>query len=205
MNPLLPEDIQSNLLLASASPRRREILAHLGFEFDVLTTDVDESALAGEDYFAYVRRIAASKAAEARDVHPAKKIISADTIVLCDGEIMGKPAGYDKAFEMLKALSGKEHEVITALSLSVPSIASLEDVEVTRVFFRALSEWEIERYIETGEPFDKAGAYAIQGYAAAFVEKIDGCYFNVVGLPVALLFKLFDRLMSIEKNEQRTE
>ena len=205
MNPLLPEDIQSNLLLASASPRRREILAHLGFEFDVLTTDVDESALAGEDYFAYVRRIAASKAAEARDVYPAKKIISADTIVLCDGEIMGKPAGYDKAFEMLKALSGKEHEVITALSLSVPSIASLEDVEVTRVFFRALSEWEIERYIETGEPFDKAGAYAIQGYAAAFVEKIDGCYFNVVGLPVALLFKLFNRLMSIEKNEQRAE
>ncbi|MDD3642830.1 MAG: Maf family protein, partial [Candidatus Krumholzibacteria bacterium] len=118
----------------------------------------------------------------------------ADTIVLCGGVRMGKPAGEEEARTMLERLSGRDHEVVTGIALVAPPNVRIVEAESTRVFFREITAGEIGKYIATGEPFDKAGAYAIQGYAAAFIDRIEGDYFNVVGLPVALLFRMLRRL-----------
>jgi septum formation protein len=199
MNPFLPADLQERLLLASASPRRREILENLGFEFEILPSNVDESEVPWNDPVKSAKLLAEIKAVDAQMTRPRKTIIAADTIVLCDGQVMGKPGSPEEAKEMLVALSGRMHEVVTGLALiATPNIRIIE-AESTRVFFRELRPEEISRYIETGEPFDKAGAYAIQGYASAFIEKIEGCYFNVVGLPVSRLFGMFRRLEEMKK------
>jgi septum formation protein len=194
MNPFVPYSLQERLLLASASPRRREILENLGFEFEVLTSDVDESEVPWRDPVGSVKLLAEIKGVEAQVARPRKTIIAADTIVLCDGKVMGKPSDQGEAGEMLETLSGRMHEVVTGIALIAPPNIRLIDSESTKVFFREISAREISRYIETREPFDKAGAYAIQGYASAFIEKIDGCYFNVVGLPVTRLFSMFRAL-----------
>jgi len=194
MNPLLPEDIQRNLVLASSSPRRREILENLGFEFEVIPADIDEDFLEGEDFVSHAERLALSKAIKVSKIRPEGKIIGADTVVVCDGRVLGKPADKAEAEEMLSLLSGKKHQVITALALVAPGGGRIVKSEVTDVFFYELSREEIRRYVATGEPMDKAGAYAIQGYASAFVRRIEGCFFNVVGLPVWLLFSMLKEM-----------
>lgn len=187
-------NVQESLVLASASPRRRKILEKLGFEFEVLPTDVGEDDVPWNDPAHSVKLLAELKAVEALSHRPRKTIIAADTVVVCRGERMGKPKDEKEAALMLRRLSGREHEVITGVALVAAPNRRIIEVEQTKVFFRDLEEAEIERYIETGEPFDKAGAYAIQGYASVFVEKIEGCYFNVVGLPVPRLFTMFRKL-----------
>ncbi len=194
MNPFLPYELQERLLLASASPRRREILENLGFEFEVLPSNVDESEVPWNDPVESAKLLAEIKGVDAQMTRPRKTIIAADTIVLCDGEVMGKPSGPEEAAEMLGKLSGRMHEVVTGIALITPPNKRIIEAESTKVFFRELSPKEISMYIETREPFDKAGAYAIQGYASAFIDRIEGCYFNVVGLPVARLFSMFRRL-----------
>ena len=194
MNPFLRSALQKNLVLASASPRRREILERLGFEFDVLATGVDEDAIECADHRRFTVLAAERKALAARRLRSDATIIAADTIVVCGDSRLGKPSDEADAAAMLRSLSGRAHEVITGVAIVAPDGATHAEAERTRVYFRAISAAEISRYIETGEPFGKAGAYAIQGYAGPFVEKIEGCYFNVVGLPVSLLFRMFSRL-----------
>jgi septum formation protein len=194
MNPFLSREVQGNLVLASASPRRREILERLGFEFEVIPTDVDEEGLRWEDPLRNARLLAELKAVEAQRRRPRKTIIAADTVVVCGGRELGKPAGPEEAGAMLALLSGREHQVVTGVALLAPPNVRLVEIETTLVRFRELAEREIRAYVETGEPFGKAGAYAIQGYASVFVERIAGCYFNVVGLPVPRLFAMFRAL-----------
>ena len=189
MNPFLPVDIQSNLVLASASPRRREILERLGFEFEVIPAELEE--IHSEDPVRSVKLLAELKAVEIQSVRPRKTILAADTVVVCDGVSLGKPASREEAAEMLGSLSGRRHEVVTGMALiALPNLRVIK-AETTKVYFREISDSMIEKYVGTGESSDKAGAYGIQGLASVFVEKIEGCYFNVVGLPVALLFRMF--------------
>lgn len=174
-----------DIVLASASPRRVELLSSAGIEFQVMPGDVDESLLPGENPEQHVLRLAQSKAeAVARKGH-GRYFIGADTIVVCDGEIMGKPVDSADAERMLKKLSGVPHEVITGFAVvDLQTGNSIQQAVNTRVFFKVLRDEEIAAYIATGCPFDKAGAYAIQGGAAHMVRKIDGSYSNVVGLPL---------------------
>jgi len=190
MNPFLKPELQRNLVLASASERRREILERLGFEFEVFVTGVNEDGILCPHPTGFAMLAAGRKASEAHEARPDATIIAADTIVVCGEARLGKPSDGADAAGMLRLLSGRRHEVITGVSVFGPDGTCIGGFEQTHVYFRELSERVIARYIETGEPFGKAGAYAIQGYAASFVEKIDGCYFNVVGLPVNRLFRL---------------
>jgi len=194
MNPFLSFEIQERLLLASASPRRREILENLGFEFEILPSNVDESEVPWNDPVESAKLLAEIKGVDAQKTRPRKTIIAADTIVLCEGQVMGKPKSSEDAAKMLGTLSGRVHEVVTGIALIKLPNTRIIEAERTKVFFRKLSPEEISRYISTREPFDKAGAYAIQGYASAFIDKIEGDYFNVVGLPVARLFSMFRKL-----------
>ncbi len=199
MNPFLPYELQERLLLASASPRRREILENLGFEFEILPSDVDESEVMWNDPVESAKLLAEIKGIDAQKTRPRKTIIAADTIVLCEGKVMGKPEGQDEAAEMLGSLSGRMHEVVTGIALIAPPNIRIIEAESTKVYFRELGSREIQRYISTREPFDKAGAYAIQGYASAFIDRIEGDYFNVVGLPVARLFSMFRSLEEMKR------
>jgi len=194
MNPFVKPELQRDLVLASASARRREILERLGFEFEVLATGVEENGVACASHEQFTTLLAERKALEARGERPGKTVIAADTIVVCGGVRLGKPSGEKEASEMLRLLSGRSHEVITGVAIVAPDGRCLTGAERTVVYFRELVAGEIARYIETGEPFGKAGAYAIQGYAAPFVERIEGCFFNVVGLPVNLLFRMLAKL-----------
>ncbi len=174
------------LILASRSPRRREILAGAGIPHLVRPAEVDESIRDGEDAERYVRRVARAKA-EAVDAAPGDVVLGADTVVVVDGEILGKPADEADARRMLRLLAGREHFVITGICLRSAG-GVIEDAETTRVRFLPLSEQEIDAYVASGEPLDKAGAYAIQGLASKFIDRIEGCYFNVVGLPMAKVY-----------------
>jgi septum formation protein len=183
------------LILASASPRRAEILRNSGIQFEIRKTDVDESRLAGELPGDYVRRLALAKAlsaaAEYRDPIDKTLILGADTVVVVDADILGKPASQDDARSMLRRISGRVHEVHTGLALvRTPGTMQRVVEEITRVHFASLAAQEIEDYIATGEPFDKAGAYGIQGIGGRYVTRIEGCYFNVMGLPLARLWSL---------------
>ena len=198
MNPFLSRAVQGDLVLASASPRRREILERLGFEFEVVPAGLDEERELSDDPEKNVKLLAELKGVEVQGSKPRKTIIAADTIVMCDGISLGKPNGAAEAFEMLRTLSGRGHRVMTGVALIAPPNRRVIEAESTGVFFRDLTDEEINRYIDTSEPFGKAGAYAIQGLASAFVDRIEGCYFNVVGLPVALLFRMFRRLERME-------
>jgi septum formation protein len=179
----------TKLILASASPRRAEILRDAGFPFTVLSSAVDETAVPGESAQDMVQRLADAKAelVAARAVGPAI-VIAADTAVLIDGEVLGKPRTAHDAHNMLTRLSGHIHAVVTGVTLiRLPDAERRSFVETTQVHFASLSPEELTRYLSTDEPFDKAGAYAIQGRAGRYITRIEGCYFNVVGLPLARL------------------
>ena len=175
------------IVLASASPRRRELLASLGLEFTVLVPAIEETAKEGETPRAFAQRLAAEKAA-AVSADPGTTVIAADTIVVLDGDILGKPSDDTHAFEMLSKLSGRTHKVITGVCLARDAAVRIFSV-LTEVVFRELTQTEIAGYVASGCPMDKAGAYAIQGGAAHMVRAINGSYTNVVGLPLCELHK----------------
>lgn len=180
------------LILASRSPRRQELLARAGIPFTMRPADIDETWLEGEDPRAHVERLARAKAA-AVAAGPDDVVLGADTVVVVDDEILGKPADAADAARMLRRLEGREHRVLTGVCLKRGHREAV-DSEATVVRFAPLSEAEIEAYVASGEPMDKAGAYAIQGLASKFVERVEGCYFNVVGLPVAKVHRLLKSL-----------
>jgi septum formation protein len=175
------------LVLASRSPRRAELLAAAGFEFAVRAADVDETPLDGEDPFVYAVRLAMDKA-DAVPLNDGEILLAADTTVVLDGQIMGKPKDAADAARMLRALAGRRHEVITAICLRYGDEVETDNSQ-TYVWFVPLSEAEIADYVASGEPMDKAGAYAIQGLASKFVDRIEGCYSTVVGLPMSLVYR----------------
>lgn len=180
------------VILASTSPRRRELLQQIGLTFTVDPADVDETILSGEKPEHYAVRVALDKARVAAARAGRGIIVAADTIVLLDDIILGKPLDDRDAERMLSMLSGKRHRVITGLALiDAGKGRSITDAAVTSVWFRQLTAAEIGSYVTSGEPRDKAGAYGIQGKGALLVHKIEGCYFNVVGLPLSLLADLF--------------
>lgn len=179
------------MVLASASLRRREILSRLGLAFDVRIPVVDESIAAGEDPADAAVRLAAAKA-HCVPAAPGELVLAADTLVVVDGEILGKPADAADAERMAALLSGREHTVFTGLAMATLDRAEYA-VEGTRVWFRSLDGAERAEYVATGEPLDKAGAYGIQGFGAAIVERIEGDYFNVMGLPVQRFLELLRR------------
>jgi len=186
------------IVLASASPRRKELLTQGGYEFQVVPSSIPEERRENEDPTAYVTRLAQEKAQFVFDQLKRKStedtplVLGADTIVVTPDEILGKPRDAEDAARMLRSLSGRTHEVITGVCLM--SEGSTETAaEITSVVVRKLSDTEITEYIATGEPMDKAGAYAIQGYAARWIPRIEGCYFNVVGLPLALVASIIER------------
>jgi septum formation protein len=198
------------LMLASASPRRRELLTQAGFSFQVHPADIPEDPLPGEDPMAYVTRLAREKAQAVFSELAAKSspadekgngrplaVLGADTTVTLDNHILGKPADAADAARMLRLLSGRTHRVITGVAL-VTAEATEVAAEVTAVRFLTLTEEEISAYIATGEPMDKAGAYAIQGRAARWIPRIEGCYFNVVGLPISLVSTLLESCKDVE-------
>jgi septum formation protein len=183
------------LILASASPRRAEVLRDAGMVFQIRSAEVDESALPAESAEKMVARLAEEKArAVAAQIHILEEkciVIGADTAVELDGKIFGKPRDAAQASQMLGALSGKTHSVLTGIFLlRLPDGASRSQVETTRVTFAPLDAAEIDAYIASGEPLDKAGAYGIQGVAGRFITRVEGCYFNVVGLPLVRLYTL---------------
>lgn len=179
----------SSLVLASASPRRRELLAAAGFTFDVEVADVDERRHPGEPAEAYARRVALAKAEAVSARRPGALVLGADTIVVVDGDVLGKPVDDADATAMLQRLSGRPHRVLTAVAL-IGGREPLEAIEETVVWMYALAPRDIAAYVETGEPRDKAGAYGIQGRASRFIPRIEGSYTNVVGLPVAVVDRL---------------
>jgi septum formation protein len=179
------------LVLASRSPRRAELLRAAGIEFIIRTVDVDESMEGKESPAGYVQRLAVKKA-QAVTAQPDEMILGADTIVALGDEILGKPRDEDHAREMLQRLSGQRHEVYTGVCLATIE-GSRTEFSSTHVWFNEMSASEIEDYVRSGEPLDKAGAYAIQGLAAKFISRIDGSYSNVVGLPVDLVYRMIQK------------
>lgn len=177
------------IILASASPRRRELLGQLVLPFTVHAANVDERVAEPLAPAALVEHLAAIKAAAVVDLYPEHLIIGADTIVVIDGEILGKPVDRAHAIAMLRRLQGREHQVLTGVALR-QGARSVVAHEETVVRFRPLTDGEIERYVDSGDPMDKAGAYGIQGRAGAMIEGIRGDYFNVVGLPLCRLVQL---------------
>ncbi len=183
------------MVLASGSPRRRQLLAGLGLLFDVDPPRGNEGPrFPGEEPDAYAGRVAAAKAAEVAARRPDALILAADTIVVLERDVLGKPEDAAAARAMLARLSGREHAVHTGVTVMAPNGRRATGTEVTRVRFRALRSDEIEAYVATGEPLDKAGAYGIQGFGATLVEGVRGCYFNVMGLPVVRLLALLDEV-----------
>ncbi|MSO83777.1 MAG: septum formation inhibitor Maf [Acidobacteria bacterium] len=181
------------LILASASPRRAELLRAAGIEFDVIPAGADETMDPEDTPDGYARRVALLKVEAVIPLAPGRPVLGADTIVIVDNAVLGKPADAADARRMLRLLSGREHTVMTAVCLVNPTAESgriQTSVARTTVEFRPLSDAEIDWYVASGEPLDKAGAYAIQGLASRFITRIQGSYSNVVGLPVAVVYDL---------------
>ncbi len=181
-----------NLVLASASPRRRELLEKFPIPFIIDPSTGPEEPPEGADAAETVMALSAAKAREVSARHPGCIVIGSDTVVESDGVILGKPRDAEDAFRMLRALSGREHRVFTGVTVTDGS-ETLSRAEMTRVFFRNMTDREIEAYIATGEPMDKAGAYGYQGFASLFVERIEGDFFNVVGLPLCRLGSMLEK------------
>jgi septum formation protein len=179
------------LILASASPRRAELLRAAGFEFDVLAAGVDESIRSGESPQAYVRRLAAEKSAAVLTADAI--VLGADTTVVVDGEMLGKPRDDDEAADMLRRLSGRTHDVMTGVSIRCGA-HEVGRVETTAVYFSLLTDDDVAWYVASGEGRDKAGGYAIQGLASRFIPRIDGSYSNVVGLPITCVRELLTEI-----------
>ena len=187
------------LILASGSPRRAEILNFVGWEFEKRVADIDETNLPDEKPDDYVQRLAREKAEAIAVYYEDALVLGADTIVVIDKQIIGKPKDLDDARRMLRLLSGKRHEVFTGVALVKKETElnpkSIVDLQKTAVKFAELSDEEIEFLVEKGEPLDKAGAYAVQAQAALFIEEIEGDYWNVVGLPVNLVYRLMQEII----------
>ena len=182
------------LILASGSPRRSEILGFVGWDFKKIVADIDETELPDEKPEDYVQRLAKEKAAAVAENREGAIVLGADTIVVIDGEIVGKPADLEDAKAMIRKLSGRWHEVLTGVALVKNKKASV-GVQKTRVRFNELNEEEVKFLVEKGEPLDKAGAYAVQAQAALFIERIDGDYWNVVGLPINLVYRMLNEFV----------
>jgi septum formation protein len=180
------------IVLASGSPRRAEVLRDASLPFEVVATEVDESRLAGESPEEMVRRLAEAKArAVAGRITGAALVVAADTVVVAEDDVLGKPASAEDARAMLERLSGRTHQVLSGLTVvRLPDGAMRTELESTQVTFAPLTPEEIAEYVALGEPMDKAGAYAIQGRGGRFVTRIEGGYFNVVGLPLARLYRM---------------
>ena len=178
-----------SLVLASASPRRAELLRNVAIPFTVVPAHVAEQPAAHEEPADYAQRLARDKARAVFARHPRSAVLGADTVVVIDQHLLEKPTDKADAARMLRLLSGRTHQVITGVCLVAPDFEQTE-AEITQVVFSRLSEREIAAYVASGEPMDKAGAYAIQGMASRWVERIEGCYFNVVGLPVARVYRM---------------
>jgi septum formation protein len=188
-------DTETRIILASSSPRRAELLATIGAEFEVVPSRVDEWPHSDEALADYITRLARAKAMNVAAGCRSGLVIAADTIVVVDGEVLGKPRDASDARRMLSLLSSRWHEVMTALALyDVAGQGEVTGCSTTSVRFSSLSDEEIDWYIASGEPFDKAGAYGIQGRASIFVEEIAGNYHNVMGLPLPLLHRLMKQL-----------
>lgn len=186
------------IILASSSPRRKEILEKHNIFPTIISSDIIERTNIGESSEQIAMSLAFQKAYNISKLYPEKIVIGADTIVCYKKQILGKPKDQDDAFRILKLLNGNEHSVITGISIIQNSTnIKIVDYENTIVKFRNLSDKEIKRYVETNEPMDKAGAYGIQGYGALLVEKINGCYLNVVGLPLVKLDFLLNKFFKI--------
>jgi len=177
------------LILASASPRRRELLTQAGFVFAVVAANIDETRREGAAPAAYVQRLALEKARSVHALHPEATVLGADTTVVLEGEVLNKPADRAEAERMLRLLAGRAHAVHTGIAV-VSNGSELTHVETTRVFFGAMAESDLAHYLSTGDSLDKAGAYGIQGYAARWITRIEGDFFNVMGLPIAATVKL---------------
>lgn len=184
----------NKIILASASPRRKELLETAGAEFEIIVADVDETVPEGTKPEDAAVMTAEKKAVAVAENHKDSIVIGADTIVVADGRILGKPADKADACRMLSMLSGVEHKVITGVCLARGD-KKITFAQVSKVKFYDLTDEEINAYVETGEPMDKAGAYGIQGKGCVLVEKIEGDYFNIVGLPVARVMKELSRFM----------
>lgn len=196
------------LVLASQSPRRAQLMELIGLTFEVDPADVDETYFPGEHPPEHARRLAAEKTQVVALRRPDALVVGSDTVVVIDGEVLGKPADDEQALEMLMRLQGREHDVHTGVAVAAPAnggspaiagtpgaiVPVVADVETVRVKFRSLDERRVREYIATREPMDKAGAYGIQGYGATIVEWIDGDYFSVMGLPIGRMVGLFERL-----------
>ena len=188
---LFEDVLKTKLVLASRSPRRAEILSAVGWPFEMVAANIDESLFVSEAAVPYVRRLAQTKAEAVANNLTSGLVLGADTVVLIDEKILGQPKDAEDARRMLKLLSGRWHEVLTAVALVRAEEGQVvAGHEKTRVRFAEMSAAEIDWYVATREPMDKAGAYAVQGRAALFVEEIQGDYFNIVGLPVRLVYKL---------------
>lgn len=196
MNPFLPAERQRHLVLASRSPRRVDILRGLGFEFDVEPAPEHlENDVAHDDVFAIPELIARRKCAHVAQRRPDTLVIAADTVVIVDGEILNKPADDAEARAFLRRLAGRNHTVVTGVALRHDARGiEAAGSERTRVTFRDLDDDEIARYVATGEGRDKAGSYAAQGVGAGLIRSVEGCFFNIVGLPVARLLDLMGRM-----------
>jgi septum formation protein len=187
------------IVLASASPRRAEILCTVGWPFDTLPVDIDETRRAGESAIEYVQRLAREKADAAAVRLPKSMILAADTTVTIDDHILEKPLDTADAVRMLRLLNNRWHKVMTGLAvINRETSRTIVAHEETEVKFAAMSDEEIDWYVGTGEPMDKAGAYAIQGLGARFIEEIRGDYFNVVGLPIRLVYEVFVETLAEE-------
>jgi len=183
--------VAGRLVLASASPRRKDLLGELGLAFDVRPTDVDETPRSGETPEVLVTRLARSKAdAGARAAGPDAIVLGADTVVAIDDDVLGKPADATDAADMLRRLTRRSHRVLTGVAVAVAGRPIAVEVVTTHVAFRSLTPDEIDAYVATGEPLDKAGAYGIQGHGGALVASIKGPYDNVVGLPLTCVRRL---------------
>lgn len=179
------------LILASRSPRRAEILRAVGWPFEAFTAGIDETRRPEEDVISYVTRLALEKAEAVADNISSGLVLGADTVVVTEGEILGQPRDTEDTKRMLRLLSGKWHDVWTGVALiRTDNRAVVTAQETTRVRFTAMSEEEIDWYAASDEPKDKAGAYAVQGVAALFIEEIQGEYFNIMGLPIRLVYEL---------------
>lgn len=187
-----------DIILASSSPRRKEILERYNINPTIISSDIIEKSIKGEKPTQIAMSLAFQKAYNISILHPDNIIIGADTIVVFQDEILGKPKDTEDAFRMLKLLNGKCHNVITGISIiQNASNIKIVDYEETIVKFRNLDDSKLKNYVNTYEPMDKAGAYGIQGYGALLVEKIDGCYLNVVGLPLVKLDFLLNKFFKI--------
>ncbi len=198
------DTLKMMLILASASPRRYELLTQAGLKFEVVAANINEDLLQNEAAAAYVQRLAEEKAQAVWNDHKSLDtpedplvVLGADTCVVVDGHILGKPTDTADARRMLELLSGRTHAVLTGIA-AVTGKKVVRDLDITQVTFNCITDSEIAQYIVSGEPLDKAGAYAIQGYAARWIPRIEGCYFNVVGLPISRTIALLAEAESTE-------